>query len=296
MTIRIFAEARHVSRKTERLREYLRNPFSQTFMRRVKDKLRENIRSSDGRPLPYHTYPSDHQGNLEASVYVERSGPTQLVFGSDAEYAHVLEFGRPAKSRKKPYCFRGYYPNPRAIAKILKDAWKVGNSKWLTQSIGRHPSREISSLVDSVTQFRGKSRPYKGSLKDEAMKKQNIRTIRKLFEADISEMKHRTTKEGERPHITGKGSGANRTILSTMKRNVRDLGIPSEAVKLSGVGWGGKPKKGKKLGEGAALKYGIYTVFTRHTKAIAPYRVFSKTAVWAKNEFINEVKKGVRKK
>lgn len=274
MAIRIFMNVKRVSNKTKRLRAYINNPFNKEFMIKVKNKLRENIRDSSNRPLPYHTYPSPHNGNLESSCFVEKQG-AELIMGSDADYAGVLEYGRREMRRTKhPFIFEGYYPNPRAIRIALNKA----KPAWLNRP---------------MSEFTGTLGKYNSKLTGEKMEKQNIKHITRMFEGNIAEMKWSKTKQFPKgkPLMQGKKGVRSKTMLVIMENALRTMNIPGTPTMT------GK-KNIKTLSESrvwATLPYGIYTIFAYHTKAIPQYHVFTKTAEWAKEDFIGAVKKTVRK-
>jgi len=186
MAIQITMKAMYRRGKLDRLREYLNDPFKDNFISDVREKLIQNIRTAGSRPLPYHTYPSRHEGNLETTCYVKKAGVGKIVLGSAEPYAGILEFGRRAMYRRKPFIFRGYYPSIRAIGMARK------------------------------------------------------------------------------------------------------AGIEIARFNLKG---GIKRKKSYKN----KLPYGMYTVFSTKLKGIKPYHVFTKTAEWAEDKFVKEVKTAVRK-
>jgi len=288
------------SDKAGKLRSYMRNPISDAFLEKVKTVLRDNIRDSSKRPLAYHTYPSNHQGDLEASCFVELQSPGVFVFGSTSPYAGVLEEGRRAQTaRGKCFVFRGYYPNPMAIRAAMKrtPGWAEKLSKPMkefspkTKGIGagermysRGKPYSLNKVV--VKKVKGVRKAKEVPLTPREMTKQNLRFIENDLIADIEEMKTNPNKK-----IDVEGRKKKMTMKEFVKKKVERLNIPGATpgevpTKAEHLLTWGRVKK--------ALPYGIYTVFTKHTKAIPPYKVFTNTAKWAKEELIKEVKKGVR--
>ncbi len=288
------------SDKVGELRSYIRNPIKEAFLDKVKLVLRDNIRDSSKRPLAYHTYPSNHQGDLEASCFVRLQSPGVFVFGSTSPYAGVLEEGRKAQTaRGKCFVFRGYYPNPSAVRAALKRSptWAEKLKKPMEEF---SPSRKgiragervyakgkpYTTKKVTVTKVKGVRKAKEVPLTPREMTKQNLRFIEADFTGDIKEMKVNPT---EKMNIPGKKKKM--TMQEFVKEKAERLHIPGATpgkvpTKAEHLLTWGRVKK--------ALPYGIYTVFTKHTKAIPPYKVFTNTAKWAKEELIKEVKKGVR--
>jgi hypothetical protein len=288
------------SDKAGKLRSYLRNPISADFLSRVKATLKDNIRDSTERPLAYHTYPSKHEGDLEASCFVELESPGVFIFGSTSAYANILEEGRGAQTaRGKCFVFRGYYPNPMAIRAAMKrtPAWveklKKPMAEFAPKTKGFHEGERMYSKGKpyvlnkvTVTKVKGVRRAKEVPLTPREMTKQNLRFIENDLIGDIEEMKTNPTKKidvmGRKKKITMKDF-----VKEKAERFHIPGAIPGEVpTKAEHLLTWGRVKK--------AAKYGIYTVFTKHTKAIPPYKVFTNTAKWAKEELIKEVKKGVR--
>ena len=281
------------SDKVGNLRAYMRNPIKEEFLARVKAALRENIRDSTERPLAYHTYPSKHQGDLEASCFVEKHSPGVFIFGSTSAYANVLEKGRERQTaRGKCFVFRGYYPNPKAVRAALKTA----KPSWLEKPMAefaptktgerKYLSGKPYSITKEVKVKKTKS-VRQVPLTPREMTKQNIKFIENDLIGDIQEMK--ITPAGKKFKV-----GGSKKKL-TMQEFVKEK---AEKIRFPGSTPGKVPTKASNLLTWVrvkkALPFGIYTVFTKHTKAIPPYKVFTNTAKWAKEELIKEVKKGVR--
>lgn len=288
------------SDKLGKLRSYMRNPISTDFLARVKAALRDNIRDSTERPLAYHTYPSKHEGDLEASCFVELESPGVFIFGSTSAYANVLEEGRGAQTaRGKCFVFRGYYPNPSAVRAAMKrsPAWveklKKPMEEFSPRTTGFRAGERMYSKGKpyrtkkvTVKKVKGIRRAKEVPLTPKEMTKQNIRFIENDLIGDIEEMKSNPNKKIDVP-----GRKKKLTMQEFVKEKAEKLHIPGAIpgkvpTKAEHLLTWGRVKK--------ALPFGIYTVFTKHTKAIAPYKVFTNTAKWAKEELIKEVKKGVR--
>ena len=298
MAIQINMTATHKGGKLERLREYLRDPFKPKFIRAVRDQLILNVQTAGSRPLGYHTYhSSQHEdGNLEQSCFVDKQGTGGIILGSYENYAGVLEFGRRAlRRRKKPFVFKGYYANPTAIRMFLSNAKPTSGigkklyspmwgefAKWrsgvqLTRGAGKKglKAQEVSMSIRHTP--KGKSIRYDPSLTGEAMRKQNIAFIG--AEAKGKTWDDMMRIDSSKPH---------HSIEAYSKSHLGDIGYtPSKGRARFRI-------KGKKAYKGS-LPYGIYTVFSTKLKGIRPYHVFTKTAEWAEQKFVNEVKIAVRK-
>jgi hypothetical protein len=308
--IQINMKAMHKRGKLEKLKEYLRNPFTPTFTNAVLNKLRANIISSENRPLKYHTYKSAQHtpGTLAGTCFVEKTGATGIILGSYEPYAGILEFGRRAMHRKKPFIFKGYYPNPTAVRMALNNSkaaklylpMKEFTRK--TGGVGMNRGGGIVTLTDaegSTTTRRaggkggikgsefvpmkrgtskGKNISYDSNLRGEAMRKQNIAFLSGEMASKVVEMKETSrvqvsqVKDYAKGVMNFQGGGAETPMRGTPRFRV----------------------KGKKAYKNA-LPYGVYTVFSTKLEGIKPYHVFTKTAEWAEEKFVNEVKSVVRK-
>jgi hypothetical protein len=285
---------------------YLRNPFNARLIHNIRAKLIENVRDIDKeRQLPYHTYPPK-SGNLESSCHVTNDGVGHITLGSDLPYASILEFGRAAQHRtKKPFVFEGYYPNPWAIKQTIShlapSQIPANLYKPFKKSVVSRTSFPESGTPTSVPGLRGTRQTYNRNLSGTEMKNQNVHFITKILEGDIALMKWRPGKSGHGEELEnydysvvlqGKGSSKSRTGLAKIKRDVEEHRIPEGfSYRRNIPALVGKKKVMK---SGVGLKYGIYTVFAYHTKAIPDYRVFEKTAEWAKEVIIKKVKANVR--
>jgi phage gpG-like protein len=307
MAIQINMKATHAGNKLEKLRDYLRNPFTRGFVKEVQDKLRANIMSSENRPLKYHTYKSDAPGTLAGTCFVEKQGNDRIILGSYEPYAGVLEYGRNPQTRansRKPFVFRGYYANPAAVRMALNNAKSsklyspIAEFMRTRSSIAMSRGGGIIKLKDAEGTTRraggkggvsgketifgkrktpgGNVHTYNPALKGEQMRKQNVAFLSYESASKIVDVK----KKGV--IAPNKVSHVNDYSDSVIKGAEPQRGTPRFRV------------KGKKAYKNA-LPYGKYTVFSSKLKGIRPYHVFTKTAEWAEEKFVNEVKRAVRK-
>jgi len=129
--------------------------------------------------------------------------------------------------------------------RIIGAILKKSKAQWIKQPVPYFSS----SIPSSRGRFAGKvSASYKTNLSPDKMKKQNIRHIKGLFEGNIAEMQHDNRRI--------------KSITNIMNRHSKEFDLNA-----------------------GNYKYGIYTVFAYHVKAIPAYHVYSKTAEWAKKEF-----------
>jgi len=263
MVIAVEVNIKPAASKLNKVKKLVSNPFTPYFCLKVKQELINRIRDAQGeRPLPYHTYPHTPR-IMENLAYVEPYGKNSIIIGDNAPYASVLETGRRKMNRyKHPFVFEGYYPNPKAVRYLLKNSrvpWLTSRHGYFTQK-GKHGERfysryEASEDISPKQRKKMNIDAVVGTLENDI---DIMRSSYKTYRDDTQKMRVRRSAARTWSRIAGKFRD------NLMYHRLRSFQIPR--------------------GSSTKYKYGAYTVFAYHLKAIPPYQIFTETAEWAKKE------------
>jgi hypothetical protein len=222
-----------------------------------RDKILEELVANIKKVPKYHLYPP-RSGELEEDAYVKPVG-NGIVIGSDLPYAGILEYGKAPQtaSGKRRFVFEGYYPNKNIIAALMKrSAVHARSMPFFTQTVGRG-ARVLSAIGGAIG------------------------AVVAAIGAIIAAINPVGRNRGNPPRWLPKT-----TSVSMSKPSMR-TDANSRVSRL--------PREAGRWGPSGLYKYGIYTVFARHIKAIPAHHAFSKTAKWAVGYLKKSIKNRIRK-